>query len=716
MARKRGRRSKPFKVNLKQETTNTILAILIIAIGGLISISFSRQGVVLDTIFSFGTGLLGWTLILVPFLFISGGLMLTKVSWGISKPNVFLGTLVMLVSLCGLTRAGNVGQQLFISIESLITPAGSILFYMTGMTIGAVVLFETSLEDISLMIANIFKFIKKSASKASGITQKASGMSLPSMGGMKVRGLENDDDYVAVPQKHTQTQEDKKIEAMKINENNRNLGTDAVTNKPGGKTQAWELPPVSLLSDKRRGKADRGDVNGNAATIKKTLESFGIQADVVEVNCGPAVTQYALKIALGTKLSKISALQSDLALALAAPQGQIRIEAPIPGRSLVGIEIPNRSLEFVPLRNILTSETMKKHQSRTAVALGIDVAGEASVADITKMPHVLIAGSTGSGKSVCLNSFIISILMRSNPDEVKFIMVDPKRVELTGYNGIPHLLTPVIVDPEKVVSALRWAIVEMEKRYKLYAEVGVRNIASYNELSGFQAMPYIVIIIDELADIMLFAPSEVEDSITRIAQMARAVGIHLVLATQRPSVDVITGLIKANIPCRIAFNVASMTDSRVILDTPGAEKLLGKGDMLYIPPDQAKPRRIQGCFLEDAEINDIIKHLRSSGVEPEYQKEVTESVSPKARTGVSGQDLGDVDDLFDEAAKICIETKKASASLLQRRLSIGYARAARVLDQLENAGIVSAQDGSKAREILISDVSQISPVEAEGEE
>ena len=707
MARKRGRRSKPFKVKLKQETTNTILAIFIIALGGLISISFSRQGVILNTIFSFGTGLLGWTLILVPFLFVSGGLVLTKVSWSVARPNVFLGTLIALVSLSGLTKAGNVGEQLFVSIESLITSAGSILFYLAGLAIGTVVLFETSLEDISLIIAGIFKFIRNAAGKAGGITKKASGMNFPKMGGMKVKGLSEDEEEVIPSQQHVQTGEGKKSSEFKVNDL-KEKGTDAVTNKPGGKTAAWQLPPLGLLSDKKQGKADRGDLKGNAAIIEKTLGSFGIEAKVVEVNCGPAVTQYALEIALGTKLSKISALQSDLALSLAAPQGQIRIEAPIPGRSLVGIEIPNRSLEFVPLRNILTSATMKKHESKTAVALGIDVSGEASVVDITKMPHVLIAGSTGSGKSVCLNSFIISILMRSNPDEVKFIMVDPKRVELTGYNGIPHLLTPVIVDPEKVVSALKWAIVEMEKRYKLYAEVGVRNIAAYNELSGFQAMPYIVIIIDELADIMLFAPSEVEDAVTRIAQMARAVGIHLVLATQRPSVDVITGLIKANIPCRIAFNTASMTDSRVIIDTPGAEKLLGRGDMLYVPPDQAKPKRIQGCHVDDDEINAVIKHLRASGVEPEYEEKVTTSFAPKARTGMGGQDLGDVDDLFDEAASVCVETKKASASLLQRRLSIGYARAARILDQLEKAGAVSVQDGSKAREVLISDVSQIS--------
>jgi len=334
--------------------------------------------------------------------------------------------------------------------------------------------------------------------------------------------------------------------------------------------------------------------------------------------------------------------------------------------------------------------------------LGLDVSGNPTVADLSKMPHVLIAGATGSGKSVLVNAFIASILFRASPEEVKFIMVDPKRVELTGYNGIPHLITPVIVDPEKVVNALKWALGEMESRYKLFAEVHVRNISGYNELSGFQAMPYIIIIIDELADIMLLARNEVENDITRLAQMARATGIHLVLATQRPSVDVITGLIKANIPCRIAFNVTSMIDSKVIIDGPGAEKLLGRGDMLFIPPDVAKPKRIQGAFVKDKEISDLINFLRQTGIEPQYNDAVTKPhPGKKGMITSDGQDLGAVDELFEQAARFCIESGRASASLLQRRLSIGYARAARILDQLEQHGIVSAGDGAKPRELLI---------------
>ncbi len=457
------------------------------------------------------------------------------------------------------------------------------------------------------------------------------------------------------------------------------------------------------MADSVGAKADRGDVKGNAAIIEQPLDSFGIQARVVEVNTGPAVTQYALEISLGTKLSKITALQNDLALALAAPTGQIRIEAPIPGRSLVGVEIPNRTPEFVTLKKMLGSDQMKKAKSILTVALGLDVSGTAVAADIGRMPHILIAGATGSGKSVCINSFIATLLYRATPSEVKFILVDPKRVELPLYNGIPHLLTPVIVEPEKVVSALKWAIAQMEKRYKMFAEVGARNIEGYNEMSGFQALPYIVIIIDELADIILFAPSEVEDTITRLAQMARATGIHLIVATQRPSVDVITGLIKANIPCRIAFNVTSMVDSRVIIDMPGAEKLLGRGDMLYIPPEQAKPTRLQGTYVSETEIQKLIKFLKRSGLKPQYTEEVTTKYKIRPQTAdIENQER---DPLFDEAVRVVCEYDRASASLLQRRLSIGYSRAARILDQLEHTGVVGPQDGSKPREVLIQNPS-----------
>jgi len=358
---------------------------------------------------------------------------------------------------------------------------------------------------------------------------------------------------------------------------------------------------------------------------------------------------------------------------------------------------------------MLASDKMRKHKSKLAVALGINVAGEPVVADIASMPHVLIAGTTGSGKSVCINSFMCSMLYRSSPSEVKFILVDPKRVELTAYNNIPHLLTPVIVEPHKVVSALKWATVEMDRRYKQLAEVGVKNIAGYNELAGFVAMPNIVILIDELADIMLFAPAEVEESITRIAQMARAVGIHLVLATQRPSVDVLTGLIKANIPARIAFNVSSMMDSRVILDSPGAEKLLGRGDMLFTPPEQAKPSRVQGTYVADSEIKNLIDFIKSQGQKPEYEEDITTKYKVnvmKGGTGMATSGSEGRDELFTESVKLVSQYDKASSSLIQRRLSVGYARAARILDQLYEAGMVGPAEGSKPRDINLGAVQQ----------
>ena len=469
--------------------------------------------------------------------------------------------------------------------------------------------------------------------------------------------------------------------------------------------QIWEYPPLSLLSDAHIGRADRGDVNHNAETIEKTLESFGIATKIAEVNARPAVTQYALEIALGTKLSKITALQNDLALALAAPTGQIRIEAPIPGRRLVGIEIPNRAPEFVPVRKVMESEAMQQARSKLAVVLGLDVSGNPIIADIGKMPHCLIAGSTGSGKSVCVNAFITSLLYRNSPSELKLILVDPKRVELTPYNGIPHLLTPVIVDLEKILSALKWALSEMDRRYKQFAAAGVRNIDGFNEISGFQALPYIVIIIDELADVMMFAPVEVEDAICRLAQMARTTGIHLIVSTQRPSVDVITGLIKANIPCRIAFNVTSMIDSRVIIDSPGAEKLLGRGDMLYIPPDQSKPSRIQGAFVSEKEISRLVEFFKAKGIAVQYTEEVTSmplmiKSSGSVATPGSGP-LAGKDPSLEEAIRIVCQNDRASASLLQRKLSVGYARAARIIDQLQELGIVGPGEGSKPRDVLV---------------
>lgn len=680
--RKKGLRKQPFKLKLKKETLYSISSTVLLSLAGLIIFSFAQQGSLLISLNRLLLTLFGWEAVFLPFLFISSGLMLTRLRWRLARPNVFIGGLLIFFSSLGVGKTGVVGRQTWIGLASLISGIGAFIILLGSLFVGFVVLFETSLEEIILFSAGFIKFFKQNA-RILFRGKRQQSLFLPQKNKVKIKGLESQTQPVPKTDKAPST-----------------LSTRVVSNVPGA-SKEWVYPPLSLLGEEVGGKADRGNLKENAAIIEKTLESFGIEARVVEVNCGPAVTQYALEIALGTKLSKITALSNDLALALAAPTGQIRIEAPIPGRSLVGVEIPNNSLEFVTLRKMLTSESMKKAKSKLTVGLGLDVSGNCVVDDLSRMPHVLIAGATGSGKSVCINSFIGTILFRAAPEEVKLILVDPKRVELTQYNGIPHLLCPVIVDPEKVISALKWAIAEMERRYKLFAEKGARNIESYNEMSGFQELPYIVVIIDELADIILFAPSEVEDTITRIAQMARATGIHLIVSTQRPSVDVITGLIKANIPCRIAFNVSSMVDSRVIIDMPGAEKLLGRGDMLYIPPDQAKPTRIQGAYVSDKEIRNLIKFLKETGAPPVYTEEVTSKY--KAGKVGAGVEAGseERDDLFEEAVKTVCQYDRASASLLQRRLSIGYARAARILDQLEGAGIVGPAEGSKPRDVLI---------------
>lgn len=689
MARRRYRR-RAFKLKLRKETVYTIFAFGLLFTGLFLLFSFSRNGEVTMSINELLIRGFGPLSFLFPFVLIFFGFLFLRLRIFLSQAHVALGFLLFFASLAVLTKAGQVGAYLFVMFSDMLTPAVNYFVFLAGLFIGIVVFFNTSVDDIvsgfSFILENIYRIFPKQLlsmlKKNKSLVVKDKQMAIK--GGNKDfgSGVSVRDVNPTIIKKEPLLISDKLVANP--------LATDI-----------WEYPPLSLLSDAPSQKADRGDIKRIAAVIEKTLESFGIEARVVEVNLGPAVTQYALEIALGTKVSKITSLSNDLALATEAPTGQIRIEAPIPGRSLVGIEIPNRSLEIVTLKTMLASTLMQKSRSKLTVSLGLDVSGNPVVTNIAKMPHVLIAGTTGSGKSVMINSFIASLLFRASPSELKLILVDPKRVELTGYNGIPHLLTPVIVEVEKILSSLKWAMGEMDRRYKLFAEKSVRNIDAYNELSGFQVLPYIIIIIDELADLMAFAPVEVEDSIARLAQMARATGIHLVISTQRPSVDVITGLIKANIPCRIAFNVSSMIDSRVILDTPGAEKLLGRGDMLYIPPDQAKPSRIQGTYVSDREIKKLVDYLKEKTPEVEYTEEVTTQQVMLKKSGMAATGSDGRDQLFEEAIRVVCQYDRASASLLQRRLSVGYARAARILDQLEEAGVVGHGEGSKPRDVLV---------------
>lgn len=470
----------------------------------------------------------------------------------------------------------------------------------------------------------------------------------------------------------------------------------------------YKFPPITLLSqgDPKEIKGGKKAVTETASKLQKTLYSFGVSAKVENVSVGPAITRYELKPAEGVRVSKIANLADDIALNLAAES--IRIEAPIPGKQAVGIEIPNTENEVVHLRDIIASDAFQGHKSKLAFALGKDVAGKEVVTDIAKMPHVLIAGATGSGKSVCINTLIASIIYKAKPSEVKLLMVDPKVVELSVYNGIPHLLIPVVTDPKKAAGALAWAVQEMINRYNLFAKKGVRDIKGYNEAVEKEGetgkLPQIVIIIDELSDLMMASPKEVEDSICRLAQMARAAGMHLVIATQRPSVDVITGVIKANIPSRISFAVSSQVDSRTILDMVGAEKLLGKGDMLFYPSGAPKPTRIQGAFVSDKEVEKLVEFLKSQG-EVTYSDEILEQIENSDKTDKELEEESDdqtSDPLLMEAIETVVETQQASTSFIQRRFKVGYARAGRIIDQMEERGIISGYQGSKPREVLMS--------------
>lgn len=461
----------------------------------------------------------------------------------------------------------------------------------------------------------------------------------------------------------------------------------------------YKLPPLKLLSRPNGGAkaGDQADYMNTARKLEATLESFGVRARVLEVVRGPAVTRYEIQPDIGVKVSRIVNLTDDIALALAAKD--IRMEAPIPGKSAIGIEVPNNEVSIVTMREVMETPAFLEAEAKLSIAFGRDISGQTIVGNLAKMPHLLVAGATGSGKSVCINGIIASILYKAKPDEVKFMMVDPKMVELNVYNGIPHLLAPVVTDPKRASLALKKIVVEMEKRYELFSKSGTRNVEGYNNLmkdNPSAILPYIVVIVDELADLMMVAAHDVEDAIARLAQMARAAGIHLIIATQRPSVDVITGVIKANIPSRIAFGVSSQVDSRTILDMAGAEKLLGRGDMLFMPMGASKPVRVQGAFMSDQEVETIVNYVRGQG-----QAEYDESLVPEVDETV--QEVEEqLDELYDQAVQIVVEAKQASVSLLQRRMRVGYTRAARLIDSMEARGVVGPYEGSKPREVLLS--------------
>lgn len=762
MAR-RGRKPK-FKFDFEnyKETMVSAVSLLSIIAGGVcflavISSFFSPDNTSLLAKIvtnNFGFSSLWLSLVLIYF----GLLFIGTLKWDFLNYKFFTGMVMFFIGLLGLLGTGTFGSFIRYYSSDKLSYAGSMFLYFAFLAIGIGIMinrgFGQILESISEFFPNFIKrFIKvdlpeeheeevEPALLESGVqthtykvsqtfssdneVDEQSELSKQESFDFKVsHSMELETEPQTLVHPKYQDVEMVKLPTSPVGEGNELSGDlkvemlededdaeEVTAQKEKGipklpfSNRVWEYPSLDLLSNAPIQEADAGNVNERAKAIEETLEAFGVKAGVVDIKPGPAVTQYALSPSIGTKASKIQNLSTDLALRIKSPSGSVRVVAPIPGTNLIGIEVPNFSPASVTLRNVLSSNEMRKSRSKLSIAIGLDVQGNPVVQDMAKWPHALIAGSTGSGKSVMLNTIIASLLFRCSPAECRFIMIDPKMVEMTQYNGIPHLLTPVVTDVEqKAVSALAWAVSEMERRYKVFSAAGVRNIEGYNAQSGFQAEPYIVIIVDELSDMMMVAPADVERYIARLAQKSRAVGIHLILATQRPSVNVLTGIIKANIPTRIAFKVTSNVDSRVIIDQSGAETLIGRGDMLFVPPTDSKATRIQGVWVSDPEINALVERLKDSGVEPDYREEIVQQkVATNSTGGESKGSIQEIDEKMMDALEIIINEGKASASYLQRRLGLGYSRAARIIDELESTGIIGRANGSKPRDVLVGSV------------
>ena len=704
---KRGRKRK-IKLNIKSDILKSILSVTLLAGAGISLVSFFVPNYVVNAKIQYYLRLyFGYSSFIIPLIFLIWGLLYIRtINWKFVELRVLFALFGLLLSTSGLLGAGGgvVGNKILSVLSGLVSVYGAGLLLLSVCGVSIILLLNLSLDDVlGFFVKTTQKLILLKSDKTKvKFNEKKDEIRITS--GTQTLSINNDEDDEEIETRPSfeiipSMSEPQGKRGIDIEKDSRieSLAPSALPYAD----KVWETPPLDLLTEVSSVPVDRGDVKVRIKIIEDTLSSFGITVKVADVNFGPSVTQYALETSSGTKITKIASLQYDLALALASPTGSVRIEAPIPGKSQIGIEVPNTTPTVVSFKSLLISDAMKSAKSKLSIVLGSDVSGAARVYDISKMPHLLVAGSTGSGKSVFLHSLIFSLLFRCSPQECKFILIDPKRVELVHYREIPHLLTPVVTDIDRATSVFNWAVNEMERRYKLFESAKARNIDMYNEKSGFQALPYVIIVVDELSDIMVNDPTGVEKSIIRLAQLARATGIHLILTVQRPSTNVITGLIKANIPCRIAFNVTSQIDSRVIIDQPGAEKLLGKGDMLFVPPDASKPIRIQGSLVTDKEINQVAAYLRSvGGGVPEYNEDVLKHQERLKSVSIGGSST---DELFDEALGIVVSTGKASASYLQRRLSIGYSRAAKILDELEAKGVVTASRGSKPRDVLISD-------------
>ena len=697
------------ELSISPETSAEITAIILVLLGILFLLSlFGIFGSFGEYIYDILRQIFGWT----AYVFAISLLVLGYVKFYprvyIVGPITYIGFVMISLLLPALVQVfvslegsfdvaaegsggGFVGHFIAYNLKNSVSATGAAIIIIALILIAILLLFNTSIKKIQEKIeGDPYKLDTQSGRKTGKIGKIKINIPAPSLKEKFARKMNS-------------KQEKENIEEEKEPVLTKEAKTDETNIERVGFD--WEFPSLDLLEESNYA-VDSGNITGNAEIIARTLSQFGIQVAMQDINVGPTFTQYTFKPHEGTKLSKITTLQDDLALALATHP--IRIEAPIPGKALVGVEIPNKKVANVRLKEILGSGEYKNliNKGNLVMALGKDVSGTPSVTDITRMPHLLIAGATGSGKSVCVNSILVSLLYRYSPKELKLILVDPKRVELTGYNDIAHLLTPVIVEPDKTINAFRWGVLEMENRYKLLSEGKYRDIASYNKKApDGEKLPYIVMVVDELADVMLQAGKDMEGLVVRIAQMARAVGIHLIIATQRPSVNVVTGLIKANIPTRIAFRVPSQIDSRTILDMAGAERLIGRGDMLFMAGDGQKPKRIQGVFVSEKEIKNILDKVKEQQLS-EYNEDVVKShklpqSSLVGRAGGSGE--GDIDDdMYQEAYDMVVQSGKASASLLQRRLRVGYARAARLLDLLEGQGVIGPADGAKPRDILVS--------------
>lgn len=692
---------------LKPQTKRATLGIILIAFSIIAFLSFFKaagpSGIFILSLLRKLFGILGY---IAPFVFIYMGISLVR-SREEPMPRIQkIGVLLLIVGVLGVFHVvgipaedayqiadegrggGMIGFLLAYPISRAFSSIASSLIFLCATVVGVFLTFNISPSDVKQYIASLWPTKGEGEEVPDGesedtFTEDTSKSPLPLFRvSRKVASSASADPAQLKLEAEQRAKEEEQKERMRAQVRSANKKY---------------VPPSLDILHSSISKPDSGNVEANKQKIQTTLEKFGIMVTMGKVSVGPTVAQYTLRPDEGVKLARITALQNDLALALAAHP--IRIEAPIPNTNMVGIEIPNKDVSLVRLKELLASKEFRQAPSPLTIVLGKDVAGQSQVGTIESMPHLLIAGATGSGKSIFINTLILSLLYRNSPALVRMILVDPKRVELSLYNGIPHLLTPVITEPDKTVNALKWAVKEMDRRYRLLAESGSRNLPSFNANNPDDAMPLIVIVIDELADLMATSARDVEGMIVRLAQMARAIGIHLVLATQRPSVNVITGLIKANVPTRVAFNVASQIDSRTILDGAGAEKLLGSGDMLYLPGDRAKPVRLQGGFISEEEVRQVVQDIRDKNpVDPGHDDSI---VAPA--TGAGSGEAGDAGDdvLFEEAKRIVIESGKASASLLQRRLRVGYSRAARLLDMLEEYGVIGMQEGNKPRDILM---------------